>query len=204
MTALRVISLIGLPGAGKTTLGRALASQQECKCTYFGVGEALRKNAERDPKLRKQLDDGRLGPEALTLRIVGEAYASCATEVLILDGFPRHAAQVPFATENFQQWHALYLDIEKRQAAVRLSTRRICDTCGVPADGSMQPCLQCGGQNWKRRSEDSDLVLVQRLDSAGTHVQSLVESLKRTSKVTRIDGTVPANELLKLVIVAIP
>ena len=50
--------LIGLPGAGKTTLSRALTQRLGWRC--FVLGDALRERAQRDPRLQATLAAGDL------------------------------------------------------------------------------------------------------------------------------------------------
>lgn len=190
MSAPRVISLIGLPGSGKTTLGKALAANWGPRCTYFGVGEALRESAEADPSLRERLEDGRLGPEATVLGLVSSAYASCVTEFLVLDGFPRHVAQVAFARVQFSHWYVLHINITRDTALERLAVRRSCATCGVVAQATNHTtdCGVCGGRTWTTRAEDSGAPLRRRLEKAESDLQRVFSELTATQNVTTLDG----------------
>ena len=69
----RTAFLIGLPGAGKTTLSRALTQRLGWRC--FVLGDALRERAQRDPRLQATLADGDLAPEPLIRDLVSEAAA---------------------------------------------------------------------------------------------------------------------------------
>jgi uncharacterized protein YprB with RNaseH-like and TPR domain/predicted nuclease with RNAse H fold/adenylate kinase family enzyme len=120
-TSPTVVSLIGLPGAGKSTLSRALAARLGWQ--NFALGDALRVRASSDGSLREILDDGKLAPEALVYELVHEAAQQPVISGLVIDGFPRHQFQVGEARRLFERPVFLFLDVNPELAIQRLSHR---------------------------------------------------------------------------------
>src|SRR5262245_40487750 len=95
----RFVSLIGLPGSGKTTLCRSLAKALGWRA--FVIGDALRDRAKSDPVLQTMLDRGELAPESAAIELIREAAKDASGHGLVIDGFPRHREQVPLAIGLF-------------------------------------------------------------------------------------------------------
>jgi adenylate kinase family enzyme len=144
-----------------------------------------------DASLREQLADGRLGPEAMVLRLVSEEYTACLAEFLILDGFPRHVAQVEFAREHFASWFVLHLDITRDMALARLGVRRLCAVCGAVAQsaGQTSECAACGARSWTTRAEDHGAALHRRLESAEGDLGKMLAALAQDAEVARLEGS---------------
>src|SRR5882672_1142909 len=105
----RFVSLIGLPGSGKTTLCRSLA--EALGWPAFVIGDALRAQAKSDPMLQATLDRGELAPEGVAVELMREAAKEAAGRGLVIDGFPRHKDQVALAKELFNPWVVLHLSM---------------------------------------------------------------------------------------------
>jgi adenylate kinase len=154
--------LIGLPGAGKTTLSRSLS--EWLRCPEFVLGDALRAQAAVDTDLHDLLARGELAPESVVIDLVREAAANAATTGLVVDGFPRHVAQLSIANSLFKQWIVLWLDIDLPTAVARLALRTNCGGCGyVRGTLQVETCPRCGSRNWTKRGEDSPNILSHRL-----------------------------------------
>jgi uncharacterized protein YprB with RNaseH-like and TPR domain/predicted nuclease with RNAse H fold/adenylate kinase family enzyme len=188
------VSLVGLPGAGKTTLCRSLA--QRLGWRSFLLGEALRARAANDPELKRILDRGDLAPEPVAIGLVQEAACDAAGRGLIVDGFPRHPAQVELALKWFHPWVVLHLDIDIPTAARRIAGRLACPACGwvgvhSPADRS---CPTCGTKALQSRPEDEPGVVTERLTQAASRLDALLQHL-RGVRLIRLDASHPAEEV---------
>jgi adenylate kinase family enzyme len=166
------LAILGLPGAGKTTLAQELAGRIPGR--LISTGEALRAVAAADASLAAKLAAGGLGPEKLVIQLVQEAVLAAATEALILDGFPRHAAQIADADRLLGPWVPLLVEVDARLAADRIASRK------VP------------------RPEDSAEVLRARLQSSADALSQMLRGLEgRGTRVLRIDGTGPPPEVVQ-------
>jgi uncharacterized protein YprB with RNaseH-like and TPR domain/predicted nuclease with RNAse H fold/adenylate kinase family enzyme len=181
-------SLIGLPGSGKTTLGRAISSALGWR--YFGLGDALRSRARTDFGLAELLNRGSLAPEALVEELVTEFAADADPRPAIIDGFPRHASQFDVAKRLFQQLTLIWLEIDPQVAASRLRGRVVCAGCGEVTSANAHDdsgCVKCGGA-LAIRPEDDESTISQRLSEFARRLEALSSEIEGV-RVIRFDGT---------------
>ncbi len=130
----RVISLIGLPGSGKTTLSRALSERLGWQ--NFVLGDALRCRASNNRSLSILLANGELAPEALVEELIRDALGATNVPGTVLDGFPRHLTQAALFDELQVAPQFLFLDIDQQIARRRLLARNTESSAHRPEDQS--------------------------------------------------------------------
>lgn len=152
-----VAAICGLPGAGKTSVGRAVA--RDLSAAYFSTGALLRSNAKYDPELAQALASGRLAPESHVLSAVS-AQLLKRERAILLDGFPRHVAQCDFLDNLIPDWHCVLLDVAEEVARERAQQRSVCVSCEYPyvaeSGEKMPSCVMCGAVERASRHEDYD------------------------------------------------
>jgi adenylate kinase family enzyme len=114
-----VLAIVGIPGAGKTTLSQALSDALHVPT--LSTGEALRQLARENKKLADLLADGVLGPEGVVRSLVDDFLLR--NHVSILDGYPRHRAQAAHLASVTSELTLVYLDIQHEVAAERVRRR---------------------------------------------------------------------------------
>jgi adenylate kinase family enzyme len=175
----RRICLLGLPGAGKTSLARALGGAFTWR--VVSIGEAVRRSAQNETALAAQLATGALAPEDLVTRIVEDAVQGAPMGSLVIDGFPRHPAQIAEANRVLQNWVPLLVDVDPTTALQRLVTRGKCPSCGLPApsdaDAPTEICPRCNAPSPVRRDEDSPAVVTRRLAEATARLEALLHAI---------------------------
>jgi len=112
------IALLGLPGAGKTTVGAILA--QRLNLHHLALGDLLRQQSHENIDLRDALARGDMAPESLVEKLIGRAASPAG---VVLDGFPRHAAQLPLALQTFPGLRLALLDVDLSVARSRIASR---------------------------------------------------------------------------------
>jgi adenylate kinase family enzyme len=156
------ITLLGRPGAGKTTLGRAL--QEATGMTYVGGGALLRTWVrEQRPgweRVQWHVETRTDTPPELQLQLLREAVED-VPDGAILDGFPKtsnlHAGVEAVLGEEITV--AVYLDTPAELASFRVAHRLVCAACGLPTSDLVAdphgPCVGggCDGR-LMRRPED--------------------------------------------------
>lgn len=89
-----IIAIVGMPGAGKSTLARAIAEMFDLQLVV--TGDLARELAKTDPEVAQAMLDGRMAPkekmnEAMR-KVVAEAIILGKT--IVLEGYPRYAEQM--------------------------------------------------------------------------------------------------------------
>jgi adenylate kinase family enzyme len=125
------IPIVGMPGAGKSTLTSALTQQlnrSTLKTAYIAAGDVARRLAETDEETRIALTAGDFAPrdkmnEAMIAEI--EDAKSGQYDHIILDGYPRYMRQFAQMTEAvpLSQILVLYLGCNDGMAKMRLTLR---------------------------------------------------------------------------------
>jgi adenylate kinase family enzyme len=199
----RFVSLIGLPGSGKTTLCRSLA--EALGWHAFIIGDALRAEAGSDPGLQRMLDRGELAPENLAVELMKDAARATAGQGLVIDGFPRHHDQVKLAKDLFDPWTILFLAVPAWVASSRLRDRLYCPSCTWVGSATADPfppnCPQCGKPGLRPRPEDKPEVLSRRIKEAEVRLNHLLSNLGNS--VFRLDATKSRDEILEIAIAAL-
>jgi adenylate kinase len=168
-----VIVLFGKPGAGKGTQAPRLA--ESLGAPILATGDVLRAAVREGTPLgleaKSYMDRGALVPDEVILGIVKEALGSAKyAPGAVLDGVVRTVPQAEgldrVLTELGRRVDAvLAFDIEDEEIVRRISSRVVCDTCGVPVTGGKvgDPC-PTGPGTLVRRKDDEPEAVRHRLD----------------------------------------
>jgi adenylate kinase len=124
------IILLGAPGSGKGTQGRALAERFGVR--HVSTGDLLRAHIAEGTELGREVapyvEQGELVPDDLMLQVAGAAATEAAQEGgYVLDGFPRTLAQAERAYDlagpDVQADAVVYLAVPDNVVRERLAAR---------------------------------------------------------------------------------
>lgn len=194
----KIVSLVGLPGSGKSTLSRALA--QRLGWRNLSIGSELRKRANNDQHLAALLSAGELAPEEVVEEIIRTDLSKSNDTGVVVDGFPRHGTQVVSAQQMFSDWKILYLELPTEIARQRIALRRHCNNCGVVHCNSK--CPECESSVSSLRQEDLDSTAERRLAVSQHLIQELLACAPK-SQVVALNATLAVNDLTNLAVDAI-
>lgn len=117
------VCLLGLTGAGKTTVARLLA--RDLKLTHVSSGDIAREMAAEDPHAAVALDLGQMAPEeAMRTRVRAALEDAEHRGGWVLDGFPRDMAQLICLMDWTAMPSFVHLDANLWTVIRRLTSRQ--------------------------------------------------------------------------------
>jgi len=207
------ISLVifGRQGAGKGTQSARLSLHYGAP--HISTGDMLRAAvANRTPigiEAQSYMDSGRLVPDDVMLGVVEERLAEPDVRAngFLLDGFPRTVGQAKalssFATIDV----AVDLDVPEDVVIERISSRRVCSSCGRIYSIDEPPssdwtCDTCGGEV-VQRVDDTPEAIALRLEAYATETTPTIEWYESAGLLVRVDGLGPVDDVTARLIDAI-
>jgi adenylate kinase len=190
--AVRLV-MMGAPGAGKGTQAERVAREQGVP--RVSTGDILREAVQAGSPLGKAakavMASGALVGDDVVIGIVRDRLARPdAAKGFVLDGFPRTVAQAEALDESLDHAAPLVvvdIEVPTETLVSRLSSRRICVSCGWLATSGATVCEKCGGKLVQRPDDTAD-VIRERLRVYERDTQPLVEFYRRRETFRAVDG----------------
>lgn len=193
---MRNVVLLGPPGAGKGTLAARLS--QELGLLHLSTGDVLRDEVARGTELGRlaqgYMSRGELVPDEVILAMVRERVDG--RRGVLFDGFPRTLAQAKGLAAFAPVDVVVFLAIAKDEVVRRLSSRRVCASCGAVYNLITQPpqvagqCDRCGG-GLVQRPDDRPDVISRRFEVYERDSAPLVDHYARQGLLVRVDAGRP-------------
>ncbi|MEZ5912531.1 MAG: adenylate kinase [Paracoccaceae bacterium] len=195
------IILLGPPGAGKGTQARILV--EERGMTQLSTGDMLREAKDSGTAMGKVVADvmarGELVTDEIVIGLIREKLDGPKGGGFIFDGFPRTLAQADalgaLLTETGEKLDAVIeMQVDDAALVARITARSTCGSCGevynditkpIPADGT---CSNCGGTEFKRRADDNEDSLKQRLMEYYKKTSPLIGYYYAKGDLKSVDG----------------
>jgi adenylate kinase len=197
-----ILILLGAPGTGKGTQAKLLA--QKCGWLHLSTGDMLRENVAQGTELGKEakqyMDDGRLVPDELMIKMLLERIESPDVEVgLILDGFPRTLPQATALDEALERAGkcvdvAVNLAASDEEVVRRLSSRWMCRNCGTITNNNIDKCPACGSDQLFQREDDKPDKVRTRLETMKPPAEMLGH-YRRAKRLCEVDGMQPVGRV---------
>ncbi len=195
------IILLGPPGAGKGTQARHL--EESRGMVQLSTGDMLREarssGTEMGRRVAEVMDRGELVTDEIVIGLIREKLETVEAEGFIFDGFPRTLAQADALGDLMSEMGqtldcAIELKVNDDILVDRITARSTCANCGevynditkpIPEDGK---CANCGGTEFKRRADDNEESLRQRLMEYYKKTSPLIGYYHAKELLHRIDG----------------
>ena len=195
---------LGPPGAGKGSLAVKVA--EDYKIPHISTGDIFRANIKAQTplgvKVKAIIDSGSLVSDELTFELVKDRLAQddCKNGY-ILDGFPRTIPQAEMLEGLVSDVKVVNFEIQDEIVIRRLSTRRVCKTCGANFNVLTLPpkvegiCDKCGGELYQR-DDDKQESIMHRMDVYREQTEPLINFYKNKGKITDLDASIETDVLL--------
>ena len=195
---------LGPPGAGKGSLAVKVA--EAYKIPHISTGDIFRANIKAQTplgvKVKAIIDSGSLVSDELTFELVKDRLAQddCKNGY-ILDGFPRTIPQAEMLEGLVADVKVVNFEIADEIVIRRLSTRRVCKSCGANFNVLTLPpkvegiCDKCGGELYQRDDDKQESIL-HRMDVYREQTEPLINFYKNKGKITDLDASIETDVLL--------
>ena len=202
--------MLGAPGAGKGTQAKMIADKYSIP--HISTGDIFRANIKNGTELgmeaKKYMDEGKLVPDELTVRILLDRVAQddCKNGY-VLDGFPRTIPQAEVLDSELTKLgdkidYAINVDVPDENIVNRMSGRRACVTCGatyhIVKKKKKNPgiCDKCGSE-LILRDDDAPETVLKRLGVYHEQTQPLIDFYENKKVLKTVDGTVDSADVFK-------
>jgi adenylate kinase len=199
------VIFLGPPGAGKGTQAKLIEDRYGLKQLSSGdmLRAAVAAGTAVGVKAKGFMDQGALVPDDVVVAIVLEAIDEMrGTKGVILDGFPRTVQQAEALDAQLQRTGSqielvLKLNVDEDMLVKRITGRFTCVKCGegyhdtfkLPAAEGV--CDRCGGTEFKRRADDNEETVRNRLAIYHAETSPLADYYRKAGKLREIDGELP-------------
>ena len=191
------IVLFGPPGAGKGT--QAARITDSTGLPQVSTGDMLRaavKNGTQTGLAAKQyMDAGKLVPDSIIIDLIKERVQEPdAINGVMFDGFPRTVPQAEALANITTVTHVIAIEVPDERIVDRICGRYSCASCGAVYHDSFNPtsvdgvCNECGGTEMKRRADDNESTVLQRLSAYHEQTSPLADWYENKGIFHRIDG----------------
>ncbi len=179
--------IFGAPGAGKGTYSTRMQNQLGVDVIAMGdiFRESVKQNTVLGKKVKSYVEKGALVPDEVVLEVLKDRLKKVPKgKGFLLDGFPRTIAQAESLQLIAKIDVILMLDVPDQIIIERLTSRRLCKSCGAVYNiRFLKPkvegkCDKCGGELYQR-SDDNEAVIRNRLQVYKTQTEPLVEYYRK-------------------------
>lgn len=213
---MRILVLLGAPGAGKGTQATILA--QRLGLPHVATGDlfraAVRAGTALGREAQRYMERGELVPDAITVEMLVERIdRPDAREGVILDGFPRsrnqaEALEAALLARGVEVERALLVDVPAEDLVGRLSGRWVCRLAGHPYHVITNPpripgICDVDGSPLEQREDDRPEVVRARLARQLPPMQSVVEYYRARGILRTVDGRQPIEGVTRDLIAAV-
>ncbi|MCZ7676849.1 MAG: adenylate kinase [Roseovarius sp.] len=206
------IILLGPPGAGKGTQAHILVEKRGM--TQLSTGDMLREakdsGTEMGNRVAEVMARGDLVTDEIVIGLIRERIGGPNGGGFIFDGFPRTLAQADalgdLLAETGQSLDAVVeMRVDDDALVSRITARSTCGGCGEvyndvtrpwPADGK---CARCGSTEVKRRADDNEESLRQRLMEYYKKTSPLIGYYHAKGKLRPVDGLGEIDEVARAI-----
>ena len=198
------IVLFGPPGAGKGTQAARITDSTGLPQVSTGdmLRAAVKNGTDTGIAAKQYMDDGKLVPDSIIIDLIKERILeSDAKHGVMFDGFPRTVPQAEALANITEVTHVIAIEVPDERIVERICGRYSCATCGAVYHDSFNPtkldgvCDECGGSDMKRRADDNESTVLQRLSAYHEQTSPLASWYESRGIFHRINGDRAIDEI---------
>ena len=198
------IILLGPPGAGKGTQAKRLV--EERGMVQLSTGDMLREakssGSEMGRRVAEVMDRGALVTDEIVIGLIEEKLTGASGGGFIFDGFPRTLPQADALGQLLDKLGqsldaVIEMQVDDAALVARITGRFTCGSCGEVYHDVTKPtkvkgvCDVCGSTDLKRRADDNEDALKQRLMEYYKKTSPLIGYYYALGDLFTIDGLAP-------------
>ena len=156
---------------------------------------AVKNGTDTGIAAKQYMDDGKLVPDSIIIDLIKERILeSDAKHGVMFDGFPRTVPQAEALANITEVTHVIAIEVPDERIVERICGRYSCATCGAVYHDSFNPtkldgvCDECGGSDMKRRADDNESTVLQRLSAYHEQTSPLADWYESKGIFHRING----------------
>lgn len=206
------IVLFGPPGAGKGT--QASRITQTTGLPQVSTGDMLRAAVKNGTKTgleaKKYMDAGNLVPDSIIIDLIKDrVQESDAANGLMFDGFPRTIPQAEALSKITEVTCVIAINVPDERIVERICGRYSCGTCGIVFHDTFNPtkqdgvCDECGSTDMKRRADDNEDTVLQRLSAYHEQTSPLADWYDDLGILRNVNGDKAIDEITKDILIAL-
>ena len=206
------IVLFGPPGAGKGT--QAAKITQTTGLPQVSTGDMLRAAVKNGTKTgleaKKYMDAGQLVPDSILIDLIKDRVQEPdAVKGLMFDGFPRTIPQAEALSKITEVSHVIAINVPDERIVERICGRYSCASCGIVYHDTFNPtkqdgiCDECGSTDMKRRADDNEDTVLQRLSAYHEQTSPLADWYEDLGILHNVNGDKAIDDITKDILVAL-
>ncbi len=201
--------IFGAPGAGKGTQAKLIC--EKLNIEHISTGDLMRAEVREGTELGKELDAimsrGDYVSDDTTFELLKKKLTGKVLEEgFLLDGYPRTMEQVKMLEKIVGEVDkAIEIQIDNEVIIKRLSTRRVCDSCGkiynAVTDGleTGDKCKTCEGKLYQRKDDTEEAIKI-RLETYEKSTKPLINYYENKGQILSVDGVGIVEEVNKRIL----
>ena len=206
------IVLFGPPGAGKGT--QAARITQTTGLPQVSTGDMLRAAVKNGTttgiEAKKYMDAGKLVPDSIIIDLIKDRVQDPdAVKGLMFDGFPRTIPQAEALSKITEVTHVIAINVPDEKIVERICGRYSCASCGIVYHDTFNPtkqdgvCDECGSTDMKRRADDNEDTVLQRLSAYHEQTSPLADWYDGLGILRNVNGDKAIDEITKDILIAL-
>ena len=198
------IVLFGPPGAGKGTQASRITDSTGLPQVSTGdmLRAAVKNGTTTGVEAKKYMDDGKLVPDSIIIDLIKDRIVEPdAKSGVMFDGFPRTVPQAEALANITEVTHVIAIEVPDERIVERICGRYSCVKCSAVYHYKFNPtskvgiCDECGSSEMKRRADDNESTVLQRLSAYHEQTSPLADWYESRGIFHRINGDRPIDEI---------